>query len=1205
MSLRRAGTVFGLELSRQLRRPLFWILLLVLALAAWGLTSGNVRISSGDSDVGGQKAWLTSEFANGQMQTLVVFLFFSFFMVVAAGMSVIGDDELNVGGLIHSSGLRPGEYIWAKYAAVLAAYLGALAVWLVLSITCNHLLPNAAADKFRGPLELINYIRPAIIFGLPTIIFVTGAAFGAGAVSRRPILVFMFPVTMLVVVGFFLWDWSPSWLSPSWNSFLMLIEPAGFRWLSETWLKVDRGVGFYNHAAIPADGLLLANRLLFTALGLGSVAMAHRRFAASLRGAAARTGARRRRDPQPAAQAAAPAEAVMAGIAAMAMSSSPPGMLRGTWDVMRFELRGLLGQPGLYLFVPLILIQTIGDTLLKVGAFDTPVLLTPGLFAVSAMNTLSLLICLLMMFYTVESLERERGAGLAAIYYATPVRTWGVMLGKGLANAAVGVAVMAAAWLGGAIVQLWQGRVSLGLTPFVIVWGLLLVPTFLVWSAFISAVYAVLRSRYAAYAVGLAALIFTGWRQLNDQMSWVGNWMVWGTVAWSDMGTFEIDRRALWLNRIAALGLAALLFAITARVFPRREHDPARIVQRLRPAALGRAVLRLAPLWAVPAGVLLVLWFQVNAGFQSEASKDKAKDYWKKNLATWRDAKLPDITHVEMCVGLKPNRRSFQATGTYTLGNFHDEPLASIPLTAGLHWTKVSWTLNDEPYTPEDRQGLFVFTPPRPLAPGEALRIGFEYGGKVPPGISENGARRVDEFILPSGVVLTSFSGSFAPVVGWVEMIGVDEKNEYEPRVFTDDFYKGQTRSAFGGTRPHTTLISITGPESYRYNSVGILESETVKSGYRTAVWRSDHPVAFFNVVAGRWSEKRGDGTVIYYHPAHAYNLEEMSQALDAARRYYSEWFHPFPWAELKVSEFPGLASYAQGFPTNITFSESIGFLTRSTAKSRAAFFVTAHEAAHQWWGNILAPGEGPGGEILSEGMANFSTIMLMEQARGPHARIEFIKRLEDQYGERRQVDSEKPLVRINQRRAGDTTVMYDKGSWVFWMLQQLMGREANLDGLRDFMATWSQNPDHPVLEDFIATMRPHAPDAAAFDAFVAQWFFDVVIPEYRFSSVKREAAPGGGWIVTATIENAGTGRMPVEVAAARGERFLDQTEEEAALERAPLSPDYRDARTQVVLGSGEKAEISIRCDFEPDRLEVDPEAVVLQLQRKLAVAKL
>ena len=96
---------------------------------------------------------------------------------------------------------------------------------------------------------------------------------------------------------------------------------------------------------------------------------------------------------------------------------------------------------------------------------------------------------------------------------------------------------------------------------------------------------------------------------------------------------------------------------------------------------------------------------------------------------------------------------------------------------------------------------------------------------------------------------------------------------------------------------------------------MGTKTAETVKDGRRTVVWESDHPVSFFNVIAGRWQVERGEGTAIYYDPGHPYNIAEMREALDAARRYYSEWFYPYPWRELKLSEFPNLASYAQGFP--------------------------------------------------------------------------------------------------------------------------------------------------------------------------------------------------------------------------------------------------------------------------------------------------
>ena len=110
-------------------------------------------------------------------------------------------------------------------------------------------LPNAEAQEIRGPLFALNYLRPALLFSVPTIVFLAGVSFAVGEWTRRPVLVFLLPVAVFLPTIFFLWEWSPSWLDPRLNDVLMWIDPGGFRWLNETWLKVDRGVHFYNNEA--------------------------------------------------------------------------------------------------------------------------------------------------------------------------------------------------------------------------------------------------------------------------------------------------------------------------------------------------------------------------------------------------------------------------------------------------------------------------------------------------------------------------------------------------------------------------------------------------------------------------------------------------------------------------------------------------------------------------------------------------------------------------------------------------------------------------------------------------------------------------------------------------------------------------------------------------------------------------------------------
>ena len=406
---------------------------------------------------------------------------------------------------------------------------------------------------------------------------------------------------------------------------------------------------------------------------------------------------------------------------------------------------------------------------------------------------------------------------------------------------------------------------------------------------------------------------FTGYRLLANEINWVGNWPLWSAVRWSDISVLEIDRKALILSRVLAVGLAIFFLALTVRFFRRREPDPIRMMHRLRPQALFGSSLRLAPWALLPfvAGTWLAL--EVGWGHEGAVARRQAKDYWRKNMATYHDADRPDLTHVDLDLELFPEASRYRVTGTYDLVNPSDRPLREILLTGGRHWEELSWTFDGKPFTPTDRARLYVFTPPIPLAHGQTARIGFHHEGSFPRGISKRGEAAM-EFILPSGVVLTSFHASIVPALGFNDEIGIEDENRVDAKEYTDDFFEGQTDSFVGSRSPFTTRVKITGPAEFTFNSVGIKTADTEDLGRRTVVWESDHPVSFFNVVAGRWNVKRGADTAVFYHPGHSYNVDEILGCLDASRKYYSQWFFPYPWKELKLSEFPGLPRMLKAF---------------------------------------------------------------------------------------------------------------------------------------------------------------------------------------------------------------------------------------------------------------------------------------------------
>ena len=1191
-----------------LRRPANWVLLVIVGLMAWGLSEGSVTIATGGSDVEAERSHITSVFNQSMIQSVVIMVIAAWFLAISCGMVVIRDLELRVVEVFHSTRLTPREYVWGKFAGAVSVFAAIWAFYLAFSMFMAHVVEGSGGSDVIGDFALGNYLFPTLLFGAPQILLFAGVPFLLGTWTRRPIVVFAFPLVAILVVLTFLATWSPSWLSPDVNRLLMLLDPSGLRWLDETFLTVDRGVEFYNEAPLRPDAGFLLSRAAFALTGLLSVAGAARAYARRTLagGSESRLLGRLRPRSRRALPASPPAARTASEptVADLAMTTRPLGFWEGARAIGRSEIRDLVVRPGMYLFVPLILFQTLSTTVLAIGPFNSRILLTSGALAVSQLNTLNLLICFLLLFYTVESLHKERSRRMHEIFSATPVGTGALLLGKTLGNSVMAGFILFLALLGDAAIiayqQLFQGSpVGFDLLPFAAVWGLVLVPTFIFWTALVTALFALFRSRYAVYGLGVGLIIYTVFRlQTGGSLTWVTNWLGWSAVNWSDMGPFTLHGTPLLLNRLLYLSLVPLLVVLSVKWYGRQDFDAIGVIHRIRPRPLLLGALRLLPL-AAPAILLASLLASRGAtGYQGDAADEWEEDYWRRNSATWTDFRMPSVQHVEMDLDFEPGERSVQVRGRYTFHNHRDHAYERIPVTAG-PWDPIEWTMEGEPYEPDDRANLFVFTPAEGLEPGGTLTIGFSYDMVLMEGMSR-GPGGAGEFILESGIVLTAFGPTFLPVPGYLPGIGGD--NSAEPRDYEDDFFEGETEPLFGwsGT-PFTVRTRITVPEEYTANGVGRKVSDEVADGRRTVVWETDHPVGFFNVVAGKYAVSVGDGTAIYHHPQHDYNIAEMTAALDAARRHYSEWFHPYPWTELKLSEFPAYAGYAQGHPTNITFAESIGFLAKSDPLSHVAFMVVAHEAAHQWWGNLLTPGDGPGGNILSEGLAHYSTVLLHEQVHGDRYRIEFSKRIEESYGDGRFVDAERAMVKTDGTRPGDGVVTYDKGGSVMWMLQQEMGRENILAGLRAFIAKYNPDPDFPVLQDMLAVLRDFAPDTAAFDAFAAQWFHDVVLPEYEFSDVTKERA-GDEWVVRGTVANAGTGRMRVEVGAVAGERWSDEGDDRG---RTVVADGYRDARTAVVLGAGESAEFEIRAGFEPERVVIDPDVMVLQLRREAAVFEL
>jgi hypothetical protein len=1224
-AIRRALTVARYDFLHPQSKALLIVWAVLTVFLTWAMSIGVVQISSGSSGVGGVKAHVTSEFSQALQGAVLALMLDGFFFAVLAGMTVPRDHETRMLDIERSSGLGPRSYVIGKFLGVAGWLIVMMVLQVMGRIVFNHVVPNADMAESRGALNLVNYVRPMLLIVVPSLIFTGTVAFYLGASTKSGVLVFLSPVFLILAYTFLYSETLLNAVPRSVKEGLIYVDPTGTEWLNQNFLREDRGAAFYNTTPIPYSASFLASRGLIVALGLAMV-FASSAYAMGPVGSVSRRRVLllpRRRVPLPRKRTRESApqqkpDVIPAVLAAPALATSLTGMgmktRRRSWlgyvrTIAASESRQLLRGPGLWLFGVIIAFIVTVNALFQPGPLETTYLVTAGDFASRTFATVTLCTALLSLFFGSDAMERERSARMEPFVFGTPMPISAWLVGKSLACSLVAFAVIASVFLGLVISVLYQGQVGIEWRPLALIWGVLLFPTFFFWSSFICLFRAVSSNRYIVLALGFCMLALTLWANVRDYIHWANNWPLLNSVRYSDISRFELQRDAIIRNRVTMLLGGVFLLTLASVRMTKFQPDLVRARSNL---SFGSIVRKYAPalIAALPLAIAYgTTYSKIRRGPEGSVTRKADKDYWRKNVATFYEFKPPTITAVELKISIDPAKSSFHAKGSMMIKNHRKDAMDEIPMTIGHHLSNETWTWDGKAIVPEDRAGLKILTKPdkTPFAPGETAKFGFTYDGVFPQGTNRKGTTRM-EFIMPSSVVLTSFSDSFMPKFGFDSTRGLEPRDRPEAKKYPDDYYKKTVDPAIGDGSKMTTHVEVTVPGDFRANSVGTLEKVIDQlDGTKTFVWVSDHPVSFFNIVAGRWTEVKGDGVVIYHDARHGRNVPEMLRGLEAARKHYGEWFGEFPWKELKLSEFAGLADYAQGFPTNITFSESVGFKTLSDEESNVAYYITAHEAGHQWWGNMLVPGAGPGGNILSEALANYAAIRLVEKELGVRQRIGLMKKMEFRYVFSRRGDDEQALNKVDGSKPTDQTVTYERGGWAFWMLSRLMGVDAFHKGLAEMIRKYpAGTQDAPLVEDLLEVLREHAPDKAAFDTFADQWIKGKALPNIFMDDVKvADGASAEARKVTGKIRNDGTGKVEVEIAASIGQRYpAAKSLLPAPAEKKP-AVEYRDARTKVTVEAGKSVDFTIESPFVPDKVTFDPDLNLLLIGRDRAEKKL
>jgi len=1038
-------------------------------------------------------------------------------VVVAAvmGRSVQQDFEYEMQHFFFSAPIRKHDYVLGRFLGAFIT-LAVILSSIVLGAWLGTLIPGIEPDRL-GPTPLATWILPYLFTLLPNT-FIFGALFFVlAALSRRMLPVYVASIVMMV--GYIV---APSLARDlDYKTLAALIDPFGTTALirlTEYWPIAER-----NTRIVTLEGVYLVNRLLWIAFGLVVLVLGYWRFQT-----VGNFDPRKR-------QGAAPVADTLPPLSQAAVDT------REAPDFPHRSLTVLLGKSVWYNLreatrnVYFLALALAGALILAASSIDLGSIYGTNTQPVTYMvldlirGVFELYMLVVTTLFAGEMVWREREARMAQMLDAMPAPTWLPLTGKFLALVGLQAVLLFMAMVVGMLVQLFKGYFGLEPGLYVRVLFTVLLPQYALLAAVAIAMQVIVNNRYLAYFILIALYLVAGTARGYGYDHPLLSYGVWPQTTYSAMNGFGHYLVRERLFQLYWSGLALMLLVSARVLWARGVDDTWRERLRLARRNLSRTVLAGFALGLlVFAGTGALLAWELHAGdYQTSAQAERQRAEYE--LRYRRFAKLPQprISDVNLQVWIEPERRTLQVKGFYQLENRSGAPLADIVLYQQRGATlSARFAQGARQVAADPERGFYHYRLTQPLQPG--MRTALEFDVKYAPG-GWLGIGR-DTPVVGNG---SFFTNDVLPRIGYQRSIELaDDRDRKRFGLGPKDPLPARDDPA---ARAHNFLgrdadwinfdaVVATSPDQIAI-APGTLEREWMDRGRRYFHYRMDKPIlnfyafqsARYEVRHDRWEDVTID---VYYHPGHDWNVERMIRGAQASLDYASRRFGRYQFRELRIVEFPRYEQYAQAFPGTIPFSESAGFIARIDDDSPKdidyPFYVSAHEAAHQWWGHQVVGADTRGATVLSESLSEYTALMVMKRAVGAQKMRRFLRYNLDAYLMGRAVARRPELPLAENENQG--YVHYRKGSLALYLLQDLLGEDAVNGVLRTLVAKHAfKGAPYPTVDELVDALRAITPPDKAY--LIGDLFESIVLYENRAVAASARQRPDGKYEVTISAD--------------------------------------------------------------------------------------
>ena len=481
----------------------------------------------------------------------------------------------------------------------------------------------------------------------------------------------------------------------------------------------------------------------------------------------------------------------------------------------------------------------------------------------------------------------------------------------------------------------------------------------------------------------------------------------------------------------------------------------------------------------------------------------------------------PRITSVKVEMDLFPSQHSFEANGSYILVNRSDQVIDTLLIAYSFREQNQYQFDRATSVISQDSSCKFdVLRLTEGLLPGDSLHMTFQLSSK------ENTLFGTHSRVLENGTFIGS---QIFPKLGYrkVELTDNKKRAEYGLPKREETLPSPKDTMALGYAYPDNDSdwidfeATVSTAEDQIALTPGKLQREWQEGSRRYFHYKTDHEISAaytfnsgrFEVLRDRWEDV---DLAIYYHKGHEHNLNSIMEGVKASLAYNTEFFGPFKHATLNVVEYPKTeGSYATIVGNLMPYAEIyfIGDVDNTSDEGvDLAYFVSAHEVAHDWWGHQVNPANVQGSKMVTESMAQYVGLKVLERRYGEQMIRRFLRNDLDLYlsGRANERKKETPLLYSLPHQE---YVNYQKGALIFYALSDYIGEDKLNKALRGYAESVRYKaPSFPNSIAFLDAIRPLFADSLQY--LIHDMFETITLYENKMETATISALPNGKYQV-------------------------------------------------------------------------------------------